>query len=156
MGGSDNHTGMPGRALRYAERDEFHTYGGGLTAVWAEDLTREAIFDAVRARHCYATSGARIFLDLRLEGARMGSELTWPQRGRPRRVAIEAHGTCALRSVALVKNNRDLKTWTWRPRTEDVELEFEDAEPARNGDYYYVRVIQEDEHHAWSSPIWIV
>ena len=84
----------------------------------------------------------------------MGSELAWPERPRPRRIAIEAHGTCALRSVALVKNNRDLRTW--RPRSEDVHLEFEDTEPARSGDYYYVRVIQEDEHHAWSSPIWIV
>ena len=32
---------------------------------------------------------------------------------------------------------------------------WEDTTDARTGDYYYVRVTQEDEEMAWSSPVWL-
>jgi hypothetical protein len=63
------------------------------------------------------------------------------------------HGTVDLRRVIVVKTNRDFKVWNLRAA--DAALEREDEEPARPGDFYYVRVVQEDEHHAWSSPIWL-
>ena len=48
--GSDDHWGRPGQ--------------DGLTAVFAAELTREAIFDALRKRRCYGTTNARIILGL--------------------------------------------------------------------------------------------
>jgi hypothetical protein len=38
--------------------------------------------------------------------------------------------------------------------TRDVELSYEDREPPKSGDYWYVRVEQLDTNKAWSSPVW--
>ena len=44
---SDTHVGMPGRA--YPGSRQVHTpFGGGVCALWAPELTREAIFEALR------------------------------------------------------------------------------------------------------------
>ena len=59
--GTDNHDGHPGG------------YGLGLTGVWAEENTREAIFSALRERRTVAVTGDRIAVDLRADGAPMGS-----------------------------------------------------------------------------------
>jgi len=37
----------------------------------------------------------------------------------------------------------------------DVELRYQDREPLKPGDYYYVRMEQLDTNKAWSSPVWV-
>jgi len=37
----------------------------------------------------------------------------------------------------------------------DLTLEYEDREPLKTGDYYYVRMEQLDTNKAWSSPVWV-
>ncbi len=50
----------PGREP-YQSNLEFHT-SGGLTAVWAEENTRDALFSSMQRKEVYATSGPRITL----------------------------------------------------------------------------------------------
>jgi len=59
---SDDHKGRPG-----ATRPGASTFGaiGGLTCYFMPELTRDALFEALRRRRHYGTTGARIFLDLR-------------------------------------------------------------------------------------------
>jgi hypothetical protein len=85
IGSTDTHNGTPGHTatigfpghigLSDAAPDERLGWGnvthdgiinnpGGLVAVWAEQNTREDIFDALRRREVYATSGSRIVLRL--------------------------------------------------------------------------------------------
>ena len=72
---SDDHTGRPGLT------SPTHLFGGwntsldltgGYTGIYAVALTREAIWEAIRSRHCFATTGARIILDVRMGEWMMG------------------------------------------------------------------------------------
>ena len=59
---SDDHKGRPG-----ATRPGASTFGaiGGLTCYLMPDLTRDALFEALRRRRHYGTTGTRLYLDLR-------------------------------------------------------------------------------------------
>ena len=58
---SDGHKGAPGAC--YPGASEFGAYSG-LTCFLAPELTRDGIFEALRARHHYATTGARTDLSV--------------------------------------------------------------------------------------------
>jgi hypothetical protein len=92
---SDGHKGRPG-----AEGPGAGEFGiaGGLTCVLAPELTRQAVFDALRARRCYGTSGPRIDLQVEMDGAPIGSILPW------RKIALihaTVLGTGPLESLCL-------------------------------------------------------
>jgi hypothetical protein len=59
---SDDHKGRPG-----ATRPGASSFGaiGGLTCYFMPELTRDAVFEALRRRRHYGTTGTRLFLDLR-------------------------------------------------------------------------------------------
>ena len=59
---SDGHKGRPGAS--YPGAAKFGAYGG-LTCFLAEELSRDGIFDCLRRRHHYGTTGCRLHLDVR-------------------------------------------------------------------------------------------
>ncbi len=68
---SDGHKGRPGAS--HPGASTFGAYGG-LTCVLAESLTREAVFDAIKARRCYGVTAAqRIHVELTVNGLPMGA-----------------------------------------------------------------------------------
>ena len=58
---SDGHKGRPGSS--YPGSSTFGAYGG-LTCFLTDRLDRDAIFEAMRRRHHYGTTGCRMFIDL--------------------------------------------------------------------------------------------
>ncbi|SDF67627.1 Protein of unknown function [Salipiger thiooxidans] len=58
---SDGHKGRPGAS--YPGASFFGAYGG-LTCFLMEENTREAVFEAIRRRHTYGTSGPRLAIDI--------------------------------------------------------------------------------------------
>jgi hypothetical protein len=123
------------------KRDPFRT---GLAAVQAKDKTRDAILTALRERRCYATSGAKILLDLRAGDTPMGGELG--ARG-PVRVTGEAEGTAPLERLELVGPDGVIESVPGG--TERAQIVHDVDAP-----YVYLRVKQRDGEMAWSSPIW--
>ena len=151
--GSDTHTGTPGRDIWNAERDEMLIYSCGITGVWAEELSREAIFRSLKNRYCYGTTGKRIILEFFLNNCPMGSEVKIPESSSDCRVSLSAYGTDVIEQIEIVKNN--LPVATFFPEKEDFTTEWVDTVPTKSGDYYYLRIRQRDNHRAWSSPIWV-
>jgi len=153
IAGSDTHTGLPGRSIPGSDRDDFLPYKAGLAGVWAAELTRESVFDALYNRHCYGTTGVRIILETFIDKHPMGSVVAWPRRTARREYRVHVWGTADLDTVTVVKNNQDVHTFT--PPGDHATLTWEDKSTAEDNDYYYVRVIQRDGERAWSSPTWL-
>lgn len=147
---SDNHNGAPGLSARPSRFTNI-PYRGGLAAVLAPKLTREDVFDGLYNRRCYATTGARTYLDFRLAGQLMGSEIkSAPGAALPYEITVG--GTDRIARIELIQNDRVATVWSHDGR-DFVRVEGELAIDASC--WTYVRVTQADRHMAWSSPIWI-
>ncbi len=96
LGSTDDHFGYPG------------AWGEGITGVWADGLSRKAIFEAIRSRRVYAVTGDRIRLEFTLNGSPMGAELP-PVPKREIKVAIE--GEEPVKMIELIKNGRVIRRY---------------------------------------------
>ena len=165
MGASDTHHLSPGE--------------GGLTAVLAERLDRASIFEAIRNRRNYATTGARIVLEFEAAGAPMGSRV---QASGPLVFSVRVEGTAPIDRVEIVRDlvdtfaavrfeqnpsGPDGAFLIYEPKDPQggrrlslpdmARLSFTvtDVDELPGESSYYVRVTQADGHQAWSSPIWV-
>lgn len=152
IGSGDSHAGMPGRSHPQDRQWCVHQKSG-FACVYAPELTREAVFDALKQRRCYATTGARILLEFSVNAAPMGQTVLLSRPDETRVIRVHAIGTDRFRLLRIVKNNEEL---TRRElRDDEVFFEYQDLSPGTEGDFYYVRLVQEDENTAWSSPVWV-
>jgi len=167
IGASDAHYDLPGsprglNSLRGrftpGKTDGFLTIprdwgfaGGSVAAVCAQGNTRQTLWQQMRARHTYATTGARILLDLSVNDQPMGSQIT---TDTPPHLRISAYGTARIRFVDVIRGNRLLKRFT--PNTLDFSDTLTDESlPQEDATWYYIRLRQEDGEYAWSTPIWV-
>ena len=95
--GSDDHKGRPGAA--HPGSGSFGVYGG-LTCVHARRLTRRDLWEALKARRCYATSGQRILLEVWADGHPMGSECSTEA---PPAITLKVAGTAPVERVDLFR-----------------------------------------------------
>ena len=147
IAGSDTHTSDPGNPL--VKHPLFpHPHRVGIMAVYAKELTRQAIWEALWARRVYATTGERILLDFKIDGHSMGEDLTLR---KPPLVHMTVAGTAPLAQVELIRNGQVIMS-RLKP---GLDLELDWQEDQVHVGYYYLRVTQEDGEMAWSSPIWV-
>lgn len=64
VGHSDGHKGRPGASY---PGQSFFTSKGGYTCYLMPELTRDALFEAMRRRHHYGTTGTRLYMDVQAE-----------------------------------------------------------------------------------------
>jgi hypothetical protein len=142
VGSGDGHDGHPGLAHLGAP-------SGGLAAILAEEATRAAVLEALRARRCYATSGPRILLRAALGGLPMGSEVP-PGDGL---LLVHVAGTAPFERLDLVRGAQ-VADATSLAGEDEASLAF-GLTALEPGEFVYVRVLQQDGHAAWSSPFFV-
>ncbi len=160
VGGTDSHYGL-------ANQGSYHVNdGNGLACVMATELTRDAIWQALYNRRCYATTGDRIVLDFSMDGHPMGSDISvdLDQMGA-RNFSLRVIGTYRIDAIEIIRNNEVV--FSVKPEKESWEGEWTDTEPLPPvafsptfpGDspfvFYYMRITQGNRQKAWSSPVWL-
>jgi len=152
IGTSDSHRRNPG-------------LGGGLTGIYAAELTPEAVLEAYRARRVFATNGSRIALEARANGVLMGQEAS---ASGPVKLALMVKGSRPIRRVTLLRDGVDLKVFARDGSAAAADFEFEDRNAAPGVHWYYWRVETDgtSQHYggnvataygnlAWSTPNWV-
>ncbi len=160
--------GLDDRGL-YADfyDSEQEQYTPGLTAIIAPIHSREALLEALYQRSCYATTGERIIVGIYIAGIPMGREISTADKPGlvvNRHISGYVAGTTKLKSVEIIRNGKVIKSF----QPDDYHLDFTyddftnldkvciDPKDKRTPFvFYYLRVIQDDGHMAWSSPIWV-
>jgi hypothetical protein len=147
-----------------AEQTQYHP---GLTAIIAQEHTKNSLGEALYKRHVYATTGARIVIEFSVAQKMMGEELATGEKPGlliNRHLSIFVAGQDLIETVEVIRNGQVLKRF--EPNTHSFETTLDDMDPmekvALNPKgakfpfvYYYIRVIQKDGHIAWGSPIWV-
>ena len=135
LSGADSHHGMPGQT-GYHSKYFMLSYREGLSGVLAPRLTREDIFDGIKARRTYATTGERILLlvssDIREESIALN---------------LVVGGTDEVCAIVLYANGKPIQTifphainGIYPIQIERTHLEHEN---------YYIKVVQRDGEMAY-------
>jgi len=109
IAGSDDHTGRPGLTYPTEELSIGEPFGvkGGLTGVFARDLTRESIWEALWNRRCYATTGDRIILFFTSDGHFMGEKYS---TDKPPKLNLKVIGTSGIQEIEFRRGSSTIYT----------------------------------------------
>lgn len=91
---SDDHSSRPG--LTYPSGGM--TTRGGYTGVYAKELTREGLWEALWARRAYGTTGERIIVHVESDGHMMGEEYSTDKSPM---INVKINGTAPLHEVEI-------------------------------------------------------
>jgi len=117
--------------------------------VYTDNPTRQGVLDAIRKRHTYGAMD-NIILDVSMGEHFMGDEFPLA-KAEP--IKVKVRGTRNLAKVEVIKDSNVIYSVT--PNKPTAEFEYTDKDSVNGGHYYYVRVQQDDERLAWSSPMFI-
>ena len=153
VGSSDRHDGISG-------------YDTGMFGVFAKELTRESVVEALRQRRSYAVRGGEpVLLDFRVNGVFQGSEADIGDA--PPELAVKVRAQSPVEKVEVVSNGQFVYTHIPSIESSQAEFTYRDRNGPAAGAYYYVRVWlkgrffeskylrQEVGQYAWSSPVWL-
>jgi len=139
--------------MGFVASGDHNSMGTGLAVILVKDITPAGIVEALRARHCYATTGDKIFVDFRINGHLNGEEI---QTSDNPHITAVIEGTDSLTDIVIFKDGKIIyqRDAMQLEGKKNFRVDFTDEHFAGSS-YYYLRLIQKNNHIGWSSPIWV-
>lgn len=138
----DNHKGSWGNA------------NDARNVIYADSLTEDGLFDAIRERRLYATEDKNLEISYTLDGHMMGSQLGTEDVGENVDIAVTVYDpdyNDAISKVEVVVNSgRVAYTWDSIPASGELSCTISAAYS-----YYFIRVTQMDGNLAVTAPVWV-
>lgn len=136
-GSEDNHRG------------DYGNYTQKRLAILSDTLTRSALYEALKIRRFYSTLDKTLVLSFKIDGNEMGSVID--SGTFDFNISAYDHENEVFTMVQIHKNGILLKEWNIVETKVNIGATIETLP----GDYYYVKVTQNDGNEAISSPIFI-
>ncbi len=149
VGGSDQH----GLVWHHGAGWKRDVYRAGLTGVWARELSRAGLLEALRQRRTFATSGVKLSLYFTVNGELMGGVA---QSAGPAEIEVDVaippeEGKLAW--LQVIRNGQIIRrVGSEGPRT---KLSFRDDAAPAGVSWYYARLVLASGDQAWSSAVWV-
>jgi hypothetical protein len=140
--------------LGFVASGDHNNMGIGVAALWVKEISRKGIIEALRARRTFATTGDKMYIDIEINGAAIGSNA---QTTKAPKISIDVVGQYPLEKVELIRNSKVIHTYNIVGENSEFNELFVDKDYQEEEEvlYYYVRGTQKNNALAWSSPIWI-
>ncbi|MCF7853938.1 MAG: DUF3604 domain-containing protein [Candidatus Pacebacteria bacterium] len=122
IGASDNHERNPG-------------LGGALTGIWAEENSRESLFQALRERRCFATTGLRPDLRFRVGTIFMGGKGTC--HAAPE-IMLKVTCDVPIQAIEIIRGGDIVHRRELNSKT--IDLTWTDTECPAGKTWYYAHV----------------
>ncbi|MGA1198611.1 MAG: DUF3604 domain-containing protein, partial [Candidatus Latescibacterota bacterium] len=92
---------------------------GGYACLYAKELTREGIWEALKARRCYGTNGRRILVDFHVNGQPMGSEM---EVAHPPEMGVVVCATAPVEKVDVFRGTEIIYTYPENIAREETRI----------------------------------
>ncbi|MCJ8344369.1 DUF3604 domain-containing protein, partial [bacterium] len=138
LASSDNHAGHPGLNDWYGLIQPSMLDGGGLTAVFSSQNTKQSIYKSLMQGKFYGTSGTRILL--------LPDSLNHP-------FPIRIFGSSELSHLKIISFDQKGKTHKVQIKLSGLEAHVDPKNHGlQSGQKYYVQINQKDQERAWIGP----
>lgn len=117
--------------------------------VYTPSTSREDIFNAIKKRRTYGATD-NIVLEFWLGDHFMGDDFTASEK---QNIRVRVRGTGDIAKVHLIRDGEYIHAVS--PGKPEVDFQYIDNAVGSGEHWYYVRVEQENQELAWSSPIWV-
>ncbi len=156
-------TPQPGHTLLDAWKSGLHvgavassdhlSTAGSLAGVWARGNSRRDILEALRARRCFGATD-RIALMVAADGHLMGERFEMAQDHV--QFEISCRGAAAIDQIELLCDGQVLHVFGPRGDGKRSTVRIRHTATIPKGEHFFtLRIHQQGDHMAWSSPIWI-